>query len=226
MSAIISRSKGFIFLKVPKNASLTITTILLEAGLVSGKNDTTAFSPVGATSTPMERVHPNVDDLLKQGLITQSERNTLPVYAFYRDPVDRFLSAYRFAKYTHPVGFNLDIGANARDEIGLDFVVENLDTIAERMVFFKKQSHWLDTPNITIYDLADFRTSMTKFRNLYEGHAVSFLDEYSSVNIDKYSGHNTDEQRSLVSLTTAQISVVRSFYSCDYKFNPTIRVAA
>lgn len=225
MSAIISRSKGFIFLKVPKNASYTTTTILLEAGLANGKNDTTAPLNDDTASPAMKRVHPNMSDLLDQGLITQAEHDALPVYAFYRDPVDRFLSAYRFAKYVHPAGVNLGIGRDARDEFDLGFVIDNLSMLADRTVFFRHQSHWLATSNVTVYDFSIYREEMAKFRNIYGGGPVRFMDDPSQISADSYFIHSTDQHKPLVSLTASQASKVRDFYSKDYALQPTQMVA-
>jgi hypothetical protein len=226
MSAIISRSKGFIFLKVPKNASYTTTTILLEAGLASGRNDTTAPLNDDTASPAMKRVHPNMSDLLDQGLITQAEHDALPVYAFYRDPVDRFLSAYRFTKYVHPSGVNLGIGRDARVEFDLGFVIDNLSMLADRTVFFRHQSHWLAIPNITVYNFSTYREEMAKFRDMCGGGPVRFLDDTLQISADRYFIHNTDQHKPLVSLTATQASKVRDFYSKDYALQPTQMVAA
>lgn len=150
------------------------------------------------------------------------------LYAFYREPVERYISAvnyikkskegmYQILQYFFGVGFSSAkvVGYdNLSDE--LRFKIDSLSPIKYLEVFLKnnlvlpvfyKQISWLDKPNMTLLDYRDFDNNARFVCNLFD------------VKVDKIPWVNQSVKINNVSeLNSRDISEIRDYYKEDYVF--------
>lgn len=95
---IICRSRGFLFLRVPKTASSSISMHLLDeiqfdvnCDAYSSFMGRPAFNIVNNSDAQNE--HATLNDFLKSGIINESDLN-LKVYGVLRNPIDRTISMF------------------------------------------------------------------------------------------------------------------------------------
>lgn len=95
---IICRSKGFIFIRVPKTASSSISKHLCSK-ITFGQND--AYSEFAGypalnvhTVNDRKHEHATLSQFLESKIITQEDIDTLNVYGVLRNPVDRTISMF------------------------------------------------------------------------------------------------------------------------------------
>lgn len=127
---IVCRSKGFIFLRVPKTASTSISKFLLDhlkfdsdidvhSSLYPYHPSLNCFGIVGLNS------HPSLNHFLKHKLISQKDISNLKVYGVLREPVERTLSLFKFILHSYE-GIEISkYNQNNIIELGLELFDKN-----------------------------------------------------------------------------------------------------
>lgn len=106
---VICESNGFIFLRIPKNASTSLATYLIKEYC----NKTDTYTGVGDSGITKQNVpdgiiskyrigyrfiHLTLNELVQNKLITEEKIRNMKVYGVIREPLDRQLSLYFFKK--------------------------------------------------------------------------------------------------------------------------------
>jgi hypothetical protein len=173
--AIMIANQRNLFLGVPKCGSQT-AKIILQGQVVS--------SPTNP--------HPLYENI-------QGEFDN--VYAFWRDPVERFISATKFLIECEEEGRVFD-----PRELITRFTN---DSQANRFILYKHQSDWYkNVPNLTILHFSEYDTHI---RTLQEIFGVKALD-----------GNIPRAHRTSVSLTVDEDvkEMIRDYYREDYDYEP------
>lgn len=146
------------------------------------------------------------------------------MFAFYRNPLDRFLSALRFAKRSksrYPMllhryyGNNIQISCISRLEyhdldqelkdkiecIGFDWMLDHWDF--KNDLAFKPQIHWLGCENLTLLDYRNYEQNVRQLLSLFE---------YS---LDQLPVENTSIKNSNDLVTDRIKHFVESYYKDD-----------
>lgn len=133
---IYSKSRNFIFLRVPKTASTSIYHQILD--YVFDK-EISFKTPVVYSRFPHQSTqkylddHPNIEFLLQKNLIQYNP--ILNVYGIIREPIDRIIScAHHFYMNTHAERTQCN-------NVALDFLYRNADE--SKIILLKPQVHWL-----------------------------------------------------------------------------------
>ena len=122
------------FVLPPKCGSMSIKRFLLSLGFVPLVHST--FHPYN---------HTKYQDAVK----VFPELSDYSIYGVFRDPLERFVSALKFA-------------CAEVSKYGYDYFVENFDKIhPNARVFFERQVEWLDQPRIKVLDFSNIANDIT-----------------------------------------------------------------
>lgn len=127
---IVCRSKGFIFLRVPKTASTSISKFLLDhlkfdsdidvhSSLYPYHPSLNCFGIVGLNA------HPTLETFLRTKQITQKDISNLRVYGVLREPVERTLSLFKFILHKYEEVEIAKCSKNNIIELGLRLLDKN-----------------------------------------------------------------------------------------------------
>ena len=115
---IICRSKGFIFLRVPKTASSSISKQLCSK-ISFDKND--AYSDfAGYPALNIQKIedrkgeHATLSQFLKSKIISDEDIDQLEIYGVLRNPIDRSLSMFSHVLKNFE---NIDISTYTKNDI-------------------------------------------------------------------------------------------------------------
>jgi hypothetical protein len=95
---IVSKKRGFIFLRVSKTASTSLSSFIRQ----TMPNEIDIHTGWGVPLESAERTrlhHISLQEAVDEKYLTEDEIASMRVYAVARDPVDRFIS---FANTMHP----------------------------------------------------------------------------------------------------------------------------
>lgn len=142
---IICRKRNFIFLRVTKTASTSITHHLLD-NIPREEIDHIARNDYIANLNQRHHTdsgvssHATLGDLIQLNLLTHVEIKNMRVCAIIRDPIDRFLSA----AHSHHVAFNniLNLKSNISNEEAVDLYIDSKQLEDTGMAL--PQFHWLE----------------------------------------------------------------------------------
>lgn len=176
------RNKGILFIHIPKNAGTSLSRALYGHAI---KHDTVRY---------YERFAPDLADFE-------------PSFAVLRDPVERFLSAYRHAKTG---GCDREVAAPFRDAyLGLRDVDDALDHVEQRRSIydidhiFRPQTWYITRRDGTI-----------GVRHLVLLHQIDRLPRYISRAIEPLPHENCSSGEE-IPLTPEQIARIRILYRED-----------
>lgn len=150
---IYSKSRNFIFLRVPKTAStsiyheildcvpdsdITLRTPIKSITSISNRElNVKALSSLYGDYEKLPNPHPNLAFLLEKKVISYEDLSMVDVYAVIRDPIDRFIScAHHFARNKVEEEF-------LTNDKAVDFLFEHGNDDDDEFVFNKSQCHWL-----------------------------------------------------------------------------------
>jgi len=216
MPSIVSRSKKFIFLKVSRAASSTVEHVFKLTGMVDeSSNDVVNGAPDLQIQTPQSllALHYNMADLLANNIATQEEADTFPVYAFYRDPIDRFVSGVAFSKYMMPEYAKQILPDVA--SMSYDNFLDNIDLLKKEFVIFAPQSYWLDNPKVTVFSFNSFSDGM---KTMLSNHGC--VDPKNLITKERIKT-SLEYKELMPELTDAQKLKILSVYGDDISLAPT-----
>ena len=169
---IISRKRGFIFLRVPKTASTSLTFQIRD----SIKEDIDFHSGLGPPPVDVAFHHLNLQEAINRKILDENEIKHFRVYATIRNPIDRFIS---IANSLHP---NPAFRFMANDQK----VRETFDKISSGMagLILKPQIDWLrHNGNIISHPIV--YPNFSKFLKDEIGCSEMVYSEHSSKRADK-----------------------------------------
>lgn len=88
---IISRKRGFIFLRVPRTASTSLT-FQIKNKILDDIDSHTGLGYPDGTPEEIDLHHITLEGAISKNILKQSELKSLRIYAVMRDPIDRFIS--------------------------------------------------------------------------------------------------------------------------------------
>jgi hypothetical protein len=92
---IVSRKRGFIFLRTPKTASTSLTFQIRD----SIESEIDFHSGLGPPQVDVEFYHLNLKEAINRKILSENEIKEFRIYATIRNPIDRFIS---IANSLHP----------------------------------------------------------------------------------------------------------------------------
>lgn len=208
---LFSKDLTKLLLGIPKTGS--------NSAYEAMKNDTVVICD--------ERQHPRIYESVRLAKIKgyEAEYPVQEVYAFWRDPVDRFKSSLAYFKQTNPRFFYTQFSEKF---IGIDLPEDNtispefkavLDTInfsemypyvfSEKILLFVPQAVWLRDVPVTVLPFSDYENSM---RTLFDIFGVNADTPIPQLNVSDASF--------LLPLTKEEEERVRVFYQFDYAYQP------
>lgn len=171
---IVIPEKKFIFLRVPRTASTSLSHFLLEnmKDVVSIKHTPVYYSNYRGPNPIFnpDLIHANVGELVEAGIIDPDTVVDSRIFAVVRDPIDRFIS----------YAYHINLGNTERD---INKLVEK--TIMTNLP--QKQSNWLLVDNKQISDICCFNKLSEMTHSIFK-----YLGIKSSGNI--YYSHRSEER--------------------------------
>jgi hypothetical protein len=149
-------------------------------------------------------------------------------YAFWRDPVERFVSAYRFLRLYRTVLIKLfpesftgirvpepmdeesynALPQHLRDK--MNHPVDLLERIQRtNIIGFKPQSAWFNHPNMTVLNFHDFESEARKLVGIFGGTAISIPVENAVPNFVPD-----------IEMTNSLRAGIQHMYRLDYMYDP------
>ena len=117
---VICESQKFLFVRIPKNASTSLATFFVQ-GYCNSKDKYTGIGDAGIKTQNVDQnivnqyklgyrfIHLTLNEIIDNGLISQSQISDMKVFGCIREPFDRQLSLYFFkkrqSKHTSPHEF-------------------------------------------------------------------------------------------------------------------------
>jgi hypothetical protein len=182
---IISTQRKVCLFLVPRTGTTTIRNIFIGKDVLGNGN--LELPP-----------HPNYNDVLAH----IPDLPTYQMFAFYRDPVERFISGYNYFKGrygTHPV-----YGSHFESFTGF-LSSPSYANDGDRRGMFRPQTHWLNHTGIT---LLDFRQYETRVRQILAKFDLP---------VDTVIGAS-NQSPNLWTPTEAQRTRIAQHYGDDYRF--------
>lgn len=209
---IISNEKKFIYLRVPKTGSTSVSVFLyenlpLESSIIrssdTGRIFTTEESCKIANGYFVDNsltIHSTLDDIVKSGLLIHPVHE-YSVYAVCRNPIDRFLSFQNMMIHTDGVNF-----------------LDNYSIFKEYMAIFeaKPQTTWLRyngklLDNIFLYDDLPRLVS-------------SIAARYNIIDISNFYNYDFRNYRKTVkTVDDKALEYIQSYWQDDFKIYNTLR---
>lgn len=182
---IVIPNKKFIFLRVPRTASTSMSQFLLEN---IGRMDSIVHTPVYYSNffgpNPIfkpELVHATINELIQEGVVDLDRAKTSRIFASIREPVDRFIS----------YAYHINIDNTERD-------INKLVDKTLKSILPKKQSEWLMFDNKHISDINCYTQLSEMAQNIFK-----YLNVKSGGNI--YYSHRSEERENKSCIIDSQL---------------------
>ena len=215
--------KKLIVLLPPKTGSITLTyifnSLVFPTGIVQSIINAGSFS---------NTAHATYNDILK--IFPNIHLDEYTVYSFYREPVARFMSTFKYMQ--HQILTDLNVKAQSGDAKELRMVYKAL---------YNDEDITRDPESITIDDIIS-----TVYKNildapildLFRPHTFYLTDKVTLLNFDDFENNvkmlleafgqdintpiprynNTNSANYLSDLTEEQITKIKEIYAHDYEF--------
>jgi hypothetical protein len=173
---ILSRKRNFVFLRVTKTASTSITHHLLDH-IPKEEIDHIARNDYIADIDHQHRTnsrisgHATLGDLIRANVLTFDEAISMRIYAVMRDPIDRFLSA----AHCHHASMNniSDFFSPISNEDAVDQYLESKSLESTGMSL--PQFYWLLFDNKLINNIIVYPNFDTMFADLGVSKNIKYL---------------------------------------------------
>lgn len=207
---ILCRKRKFIILGIPKTGSTSIMHHLLkeipdEIDVCSGrlsthKKEIDGFETIFANAPkihPVLGAHPTLKDFVYHKYISEKELQHMNVYAFMREPVDRFISIAHFLSARE--------NRSNKSNFSNDEVVENCVKRFGKFPFLAPQSNWILHNKKQINRLFIYPNFSKMFEEIGVPDNLPFQD---------LSGFRPDKS---INLSQELVDVVRDIYRIDVR---------
>ena len=138
---IISRSRGFIFLKIPKTASTSLGQFIINS---MPHSDVDSFAGMKMSCYDLRgkfkemNPHVTLDELIVKDLINNNDIENLKIFAMMRNPIDRFLSA---AHHMHALDTKSQFSTSSDNEVARKYIFGQRNIKNDS--FFAPQTKWM-----------------------------------------------------------------------------------
>jgi hypothetical protein len=221
---IIIPSKKFIYLRVPKTGSTSVSQYLNEKFINIEDLTGTPIYHTGFKRSGMidkkELVHASTKEIVRDGIVSSSDISSYKIFAIIRDPVERFISHCYFTK-NNRTGIFVKDGVNNIVSFFLEELESDLDAFRRGNLFHAMtahpQSRWLiynDVPISNIYSYEHI--------NRLTSEALTYVG-INDIGVNPYRYRSDFRQDKKVSLDPDLTRQIISYYHDDYVMYNEIR---
>lgn len=142
----------------------------------------------------------------------QEKYQDYDVYAFYRDPVERFVSSLNYSGRAHFIESNIKfINQELTPIDAIELLRESNEhkTILRHNILFTKQSHWYSHPRIIPLNFHDINNEINR---VLSDFGQPTIQEIPKVNQSIKKNYKVED------LTSEDVQEIREYYSDDYDF--------
>jgi hypothetical protein len=225
---IYDPEKKLIVLLPPKTGSTSLRSLFLSLVPASDRFPLITW-PATSSSAAIVNGHIRYNQILH--VFPHINLDEYTIYAFYREPVARFMSAFKYLQqrllidlgvkvingnvgdlkliYTAIYNNDEDITQDKIEAITIDDIINILDKTVEAPILdlFRPQTFYL-TDKVTPLDFEDFDNNATMLLGAFGYNTNTVIPRHNDTNSAEY----------LSDLTEAQITKIKEIYAGDYAF--------